>query len=393
MLKAVVFDYDGVIVDSFPTVFNVYKIMCSELDIECPKTINKFRQVYGYTKKTAYENLGISPEDYEKADSIFKKEVVKQKPKLFPGIRSVLEKLSKDYLLILATSNFESEAIQKLKRFRLEKYFPYVIGNKSSGIFRKRETTLELLKKLKIRKSETVFLGDRDVDYDVAKRLGISNILMVEYGWGYSNKKEVLKGQKHLIRKPVDILKAIKRVEKKNRPYAVVPYDPGWVVKFENEKKILADIFKNKALGIEHIGSTSVPGAWAKPQIDILVTVKNLDVVNDVITKKMEKKGYTYEPNFFTTHEEKYFARDAASGERTVSVHILPEGDPQAIDHVNFRDYLRIHPEERNLYSKTKRKAYESGANRIEYPERKKEVLVELLKKSKEWAKRNKSAR
>ncbi|MGC9603609.1 MAG: GrpB family protein [Minisyncoccia bacterium] len=180
-------------------------------------------------------------------------------------------------------------------------------------------------------------------------------------------------------------------MEKKDRPYSVVPYNPNWVARFEEEKRILADVFKTKAISIEHIGSTSIPGIWAKPQIDILITVKNLNDVDDAIVREMESKGYNYQPDFFTEFNEKYFTRDLPSRERTVSIHILEKNDPKTLAHIYFRDYLRTHPKERDLYSEAKKGAYQDKVNRVEYSGRKKKILRELIEKSREWAERRRS--
>lgn len=174
------------------------------------------------------------------------------------------------------------------------------------------------------------------------------------------------------------------KLEKKNRPYAVVPYNPKWAIKYEKEKKIIANIFKEKALSIEHIGSTSVKGMWAKPQIDILVVVNSLNVVNNLVAQ-MKSKGYIYQSDF-NKYNERYFTCDAPTGERLVSVHVMQQDNPQALSHIYLREYLKKHLRERNLYSQIKRKAYESGADREEYPKIKRKVLVSLLEKAKKWA-------
>ena len=50
-------------------------------------------------------------------------------------------------------------------------------------------------------------------------------------------------------------------------------YDPNWVNQFNSIKQFLMEIFGNKAIQIEHVGSTSIPGMKAKPLIDVLVIV------------------------------------------------------------------------------------------------------------------------
>lgn len=115
-------------------------------------------------------------------------------------------------------------------------------------------------------------------------------------------------------------MEVFKKIEKKDRSYTVVPYNKEWAEKYEQEQKIIASIFGKKAVRIEHIGSTSIEGMWAKPQIDILVIVDDLSAVDDIIIS-MESKGYVYEEDF-NKYNERYFTRDAPSGERSVSVHV-----------------------------------------------------------------------
>ena len=173
-------------------------------------------------------------------------------------------------------------------------------------------------------------------------------------------------------------------MEKKDRPYSVLAYDEEWVKRFEAERAVLSRVFGQRALSIEHIGSTSVPGMWAKPQIDIQITVNDLKDVDELIPF-VETEGYAYHGKDSELFGEKYFIKDAESGERLVSVHVRQASSPQALTAIIFRDYLRSHPEKRELYSKTKRDVYESGADRVEYPKRKKEVLLEMIKRAEEW--------
>lgn len=170
------------------------------------------------------------------------------------------------------------------------------------------------------------------------------------------------------------------KIAKKDRPYRVVPYDPTWPEKFEKERAKLADIFGDAAKQIEHVGSTSVPGMWAKPQIDILIIVDDLAAVKSLISK-LAKHGYEQED--FNISNQLYFVSDAANGERLVSVHVQAANDPQAFDQIYFRDYLRSHPADCQRYSTAKQQAYNNGlTNRADYPAGKRKVLQEILAKA-----------
>jgi GrpB-like predicted nucleotidyltransferase (UPF0157 family) len=173
-------------------------------------------------------------------------------------------------------------------------------------------------------------------------------------------------------------------MDKRNRPYKLVEYDPTWPTKFTYEKEKISDIFRNIRCNIEHIGSTSVPGMLAKPQIDILVTVHDLGIV-DGIKSGLLKAGYIHAPEADQYMERRFFKAED-SGERTVTVHILTNDNPRADQYIHFRDYLRFHPEEVRLYSEVKRKAYNGGkSDRVEYSVGKKAFLEQLLHKSAAW--------
>lgn len=178
--------------------------------------------------------------------------------------------------------------------------------------------------------------------------------------------------------------KDISVVDKKDRPYTVEAYNPEWVTRFNEEERIIKTVFGDKASRIEHVGSTSVEGLWAKPQIDIVVIVESLDIVPPLVDQ-MRVEGYLYHGDYSNIGEE-YFTRDAVSGERLVSIHVFTPDNPQALSQVYFRDYLRLHPADRDLYADTKKEAWGGGTvDRVTYAAKKKEVLVGLLARAKEW--------
>ena len=64
-------------------------------------------------------------------------------------------------------------------------------------------------------------------------------------------------------------------------PIVIVDYDPNWPVLFERERAVLTDALRPLLLRpIEHIGSTAVPGLAAKPIIDMLAIVADIDGVS-----------------------------------------------------------------------------------------------------------------
>ena len=70
----------------------------------------------------------------------------------------------------------------------------------------------------------------------------------------------------------------------------VVPYDNTWPAAFETIKQELTHALGELALGIEHVGSTSVAGLSAKPCIDIDVIIRDYSVFDQVVERLNEKE-------------------------------------------------------------------------------------------------------
>lgn len=134
---------------------------------------------------------------------------------------------------------------------------------------------------------------------------------------------------------------------------AISPYDRRWPESFRQEKEHLqsclpADVVRR----IEHFGSTAVPGLAAKPIVDMLVEVTDLQATRDRITPVLESQGYDYfwrpthgddGPPFYAW----FIKRDPGTGARTHHIHMVEAG-PEFAGHwerLLFRDYLIEHPD------------------------------------------------
>ncbi len=101
------------------------------------------------------------------------------------------------------------------------------------------------------------------------------------------------------------------------------------------------------AQGIEHIGSTSVPGLGAKPIVDIVVAVEDPDD-ETAVQAPLEAAGYVLRVREPAHRMFRTSARD-------VHVHVLPTGSADLERHLVFRDQLRRCPRDRQAYEVLKR--------------------------------------
>ncbi len=171
-----------------------------------------------------------------------------------------------------------------------------------------------------------------------------------------------------------------------NRPYKLEPYNPKWVHEFEKRVGILKFIFGSELLGVEHIGSTSIPDMVAKPQIDILAIVKDLAKVKDFYSA-MEKAGFKPMGTEYVGVGDEYFTENATDGTRLSGVHVFEKEHPEIYEILNFRNYLRANNLDRDLYISTKKSLYEKHAeNYAGYNSGKGNVIREIKARANQWA-------
>ena len=133
----------------------------------------------------------------------------------------------------------------------------------------------------------------------------------------------------------------------------VVEHRSEWKNQFKSEKKILKNTLDKILISIHHIGSTSVIGLCAKPIIDILLEVTDLDEV-DLNSHKMKTLGYIPKGEF-GIKGRRYFQKSVI--ERTHQIHAFEENDSNVKRHIAFRDYLRVHPNVKSEYGSIKTEA------------------------------------
>jgi GrpB-like predicted nucleotidyltransferase (UPF0157 family) len=137
---------------------------------------------------------------------------------------------------------------------------------------------------------------------------------------------------------------------KLTRPIVVVDYDDEWPSLFRREAARVAGLLGGRALRIEHVGSTAVPGLPAKPIIDIdLVVADSADEA--AYLPVLQSAGYR-----LVIRERAWYEHRCLTGPDTnVNLHVYSAGCPEVERTVAFRDRLRADEADRELYARTKR--------------------------------------
>lgn len=154
---------------------------------------------------------------------------------------------------------------------------------------------------------------------------------------------------------------------------SLTPYNPQWPQRFQALAADIRAALGNRALEVDHIGSTSVEGLAAKDVIDIdLVVADPRD--EDAYVPALERLGYVLqirEPSF---HEH----RALRLADPAANLHVFGPDCPEVIRHRMFRDWLRTHPEDRDRYQEAKQAAIPGGGNVMDYNRRKENVLRDI---------------
>ena len=158
----------------------------------------------------------------------------------------------------------------------------------------------------------------------------------------------------------------------------LVAYDREWPSLFAAVARRIQDALGDRALLIEHVGSTAVPGLDAKPIIDVALAVADSRDESNYLPP-LQAAGFTLrlrEPDWY---EHRLFNASGVA----VNLHVFPAGCPEIDRMVRFRDWLRRHTEDRTRYAETKhRLAAQEWASVNDYAAAKTEVVEQVLERA-----------
>ncbi|GLC30223.1 GrpB family protein [Clostridium omnivorum] len=131
----------------------------------------------------------------------------------------------------------------------------------------------------------------------------------------------------------------------------LLPHSDEWKEEFEEARKQLKEIFGDNIDDIQHVGSTSISGIYAKPILDIAVVLKSFENMN---VDGMKIAGYDY---CGAQNEEKDRYLFVLRGEGQISLRHIHCYEPNNLDFyyvTHFRDYLNSHEDYAKEYSDLK---------------------------------------
>ena len=167
--------------------------------------------------------------------------------------------------------------------------------------------------------------------------------------------------------------------EPPDMPIFLVPHDPLWARRFDEERRLLQGVLGDQALAIEHVGSTAIPGIDAKPLIDVLAAIPDIAAVPRFF-EPLEALGYHYFPHDERRTPERRWFYKPNLAERTGHLHLVQAGSAWHRGCVAFRDRLRAHRDDRVRYEELKRAlAARFPHDREAYTEGKAAFIAEII--------------
>lgn len=148
-----------------------------------------------------------------------------------------------------------------------------------------------------------------------------------------------------------DPAKPVNTLTEVNGQVTLVEYDPAWPGMFRREETRIRAALGKRAIAVEHIGSTAVPGLVAKPCIDMLLVVADAGD-DDAYIPDLEAVGYALR---ISDDDDGDPHRVLKGPDINLNLHVWSAGSPHVSRHIDFRNWLRSHPEDRDRYAVAKR--------------------------------------
>lgn len=160
-----------------------------------------------------------------------------------------------------------------------------------------------------------------------------------------------------------------------NRAIHLAEYDPAWPSQFKRLARLVREALGERALLLEHVGSTSVPGLAAKPIIDMVLAVAD-SADETAYVGALEAKGFTLRIREPDWHEHRLLKAPGIHG----NLHVFSQGSGEIERMLRFRDWLRAHPDDRACYQQAKRRlAAQTWKYTQNYADAKSKVVEEIL--------------
>lgn len=213
MVKAIIFDWDGVIADSLEIQYKWFKHCCQHFNKNFPfSSIEELKKNYSEPFPEMYKSFGFEWErERKEMDKVFHEFMDKQEIPMKDGMKEIISTLDKSgYHLAIVSSNKGRVIKSGLQEYGIESHFKSVIAqpDKDENLKPDPKTLQNCMEKLNVVPGQTLYIGDQPSDIKTAKFAEAKSMAVT---WGYCNKERLKKkNPDYIVSKPKEITQIVK---------------------------------------------------------------------------------------------------------------------------------------------------------------------------------------
>lgn len=161
-----------------------------------------------------------------------------------------------------------------------------------------------------------------------------------------------------------------------------MPHQSEWDENAKNVIILLKKLLKDIAIDIQHIGSTAIFSICAKPIIDIVVGVQNVDSIMTYV-ELLKQHHILFHGEVISG--QKFFVIENKEM-RSHHIHIVKWNGTDWNNYLDFRDYLNANLQKAIIYNDLKQKlAKQFSKDRKSYTSNKQKMIQQLLEEARVW--------
>ncbi len=173
--RAILFDWDGTLLNSYAADVRAYLSMFRALDIKW--TEREVALHYSPNWLRVYRAAHLSRSKWGEADRLWAQAYKLEKPPLLPGVRRVLHRLSSKFELGIVSSGNRARVRRQLREFALADYFSACVCSEDAPKKKPNPEPLQLaLKRMRVKPEHCVYVGDTAEDIEMSRRAGVRAI-------------------------------------------------------------------------------------------------------------------------------------------------------------------------------------------------------------------------
>lgn len=204
-MRLLLFDFDGVISDSFVPLFEAVKAACREIGLDLDE--QQYRDLFLKNVKQAEKDMVKDEKKFQKLQELIREKVrsAYRRVKLFEFAPALIKALGEQHLLAIISSTAPEVIMKKLGEYNLGKYFRSILGPERA--LSKQDKFKKILQEFSIPNHHVFFISDTVGDLLEGNQFGLKTIAVT---WGFHDRSTLAQARPDfLIDTPHELLEIV----------------------------------------------------------------------------------------------------------------------------------------------------------------------------------------